>query len=212
MAPKDKLLKGQRPISSFFFVKPDKKTAGNGSLSQPSTASVDKGCKRAQPSSHRESDQADAGPNGEQPPRKRTRPTDSSLQTKHTPAADLQAAAAEEGNVSLQDGTPEQGRAPGGDADVHCSVDLLGSPSPGREQPGASGRSAALSDADQAMRHLRFQNKLVLGPASGLQKRGSAVDIVPQKRTPLEEQVYELKRKHPGVLLVIEVSALFLLT
>ncbi|KAK9916549.1 hypothetical protein WJX75_003960 [Coccomyxa subellipsoidea] len=88
-------------------------------------------------------------------------------------------------------------------------MDLRGSSSPDRDQPGVSGRSAPVSGAAQARRHERFQNKLVLGPASGLQKRGSAVDIVPQKRTPLEDQVYELKRKHPGVLLVIEVGYKF---
>ena len=211
MAPKEKILKGQRPISSFFFAKPEKKVAGKRALSQSSTAPVDTACKRTQPTSHKESIQAHDGQNGEQPPKKRMRPTDASLQQREKHGAKSEAAPAyctaqEDGNVCLQNGSPERSSVSKGVADGHCSVDLCGSPSPDREPPGVSGRTAPLSDAAQARRHERFQNKLVLGPASGLQKRGSAVDIVPQKRTPLEEQVYELKRKHPGVLLVIEVS------
>lgn len=211
MAPKDKPLKGQRPISSFFFAKPAKKDAEEGAYSQSSAALVNKACKRTQPSSHSESAQADDGENREQPPKKRIRPTNIGIHQKENSAAEMEAAPAdytaqEDGNVCLQNGTPERGSVSGEVADVHCSTDLRGSSSPDRDQPGVSGRSAPVSGAAQARRHERFQNKLVLGPASGLQKRGSAVDIVPQKRTPLEDQVYELKRKHPGVLLVIEVS------
>lgn len=99
----------------------------------------------------------------------------------------------------------EQGAGSRDDADGNCSVAVNQGSCPGIEQPAASGRHTNPSHAAQA-RHDRFQSKLVLGPASGMQRGGSAKDIVPQKRTPLEEQVYELKRKHPGVLLVIEVG------
>jgi hypothetical protein len=73
-----------------------------------------------------------------------------------------------------------------------------------RQQPaGSSGRTGGMSAQD---RHERWQSKLVHGTPAG-RRGGSAADIVPQKRTPLEEQVYALKRKHPGVLLVIEARA-----
>ena len=52
--------------------------------------------------------------------------------------------------------------------------------------------------------HQRFQNKLVLG--IGNRKAAGKDAIVPQKHTPLELQVVELKDKHAGVLLAIEVS------
>ena len=52
--------------------------------------------------------------------------------------------------------------------------------------------------------HQRFQNKLVLG--IGNRKAAGKDSIVPQKHTPLELQVVELKEEHAGVLLAIEVS------
>ena len=54
--------------------------------------------------------------------------------------------------------------------------------------------------------HQRFQNKLVLG--IGNRKQADSSMIVPQKHTPLEVQVVELKQKHSGVLLAIEVCIL----
>ena len=51
--------------------------------------------------------------------------------------------------------------------------------------------------------HQRFQNKLVLG--IGNRKAAGKDSIVPQKHTPLELQVVQLKKQHAGVLLAIEV-------
>lgn len=55
--------------------------------------------------------------------------------------------------------------------------------------------------------HQRFQNKLVLG--IGNRKQQDRSSIVPQKHTPLELQVVELKENNPGVLLAIEVGYKF---
>ncbi|KAK9814927.1 hypothetical protein WJX73_002195 [Symbiochloris irregularis] len=55
--------------------------------------------------------------------------------------------------------------------------------------------------------HQRFQNKLVLG--HGNRKHADSSTIVPQKHTPLELQVVDLKKRHPGVLLAIEVGYKF---
>lgn len=52
--------------------------------------------------------------------------------------------------------------------------------------------------------HQRFQNKLVTGV--GNRKHPDSSTIVPQKHTPLELQVVDLKKRHPGVLLAIEVQ------
>ena len=57
-------------------------------------------------------------------------------------------------------------------------------------------------------RHQRFQQKLVIGAGNRAEgnARGAAAVIKP-KYTPLELQVVELKDKHPGILLIVEVSS-----
>lgn len=49
-----------------------------------------------------------------------------------------------------------------------------------------------------------MQSKLVEG--IGDKRNKGADSIVPQKHTPLELQVVELKKKYPDILLIIEVS------
>lgn len=66
--------------------------------------------------------------------------------------------------------------------------------------------------ADQAGLHDRFQRKLVSGMAitrrerAEEQRQACAMEPAPgAKLTPLEQQVFDLKRQHPGVLLIVEV-------
>jgi hypothetical protein len=63
--------------------------------------------------------------------------------------------------------------------------------------------------ARKVVRHQKFQNKLVEDPAfKGRRRSGVQEDIVPQKHTPLELQVVELKKKYPDCILIIEVCLL----
>ena len=69
---------------------------------------------------------------------------------------------------------------------------------------------AASNEEERARLHERFQNKLVGGHAAGQEGRAAAraAALVPQphaKLTPLEQQVTDLKRQNPGILLVVEV-------
>ena len=57
-------------------------------------------------------------------------------------------------------------------------------------------------------RHQRFQQKLVLGAGNKAATRGAPA-VTKAKYTPLEMQVVELKDKHPGVLLIVEVLLCF---
>ncbi len=175
MAPKEKLVKGQRAISSFFFKKPEDK-----------------------PSSHQKHELG--VPAALQPPSKRQKREDSLHKA--------------------PEGTPQANGTPAGLTDAQIEqpdeaepIDLTeaqqersGQPSC-RAIPVTTGRSKpALYNKDA--QHQRFQNKLVLGPASGLERDKT---VVPQKTTPLEDQVYALKRKHPGILLLIEVCVFCIL-
>ncbi len=217
MAPKDRLIKGQRPISSFFFAKPAT-TAGKRTIQQASGGPVDTSGNDRQATPKTAPAKANYAQDSGQPPQKRQRTTDSGLQDHHASGSQGARPATEAGEGIVEDddvrdldlSAPAEGGAPKDDADIHCSVDLRCASATDNQQTRVSARSTAPLYNAQA-RHERFQNKLVLGPASGLQKRGSVADIVPQKRTPLEDQVYELKRKHPGVLLAIEVCQNFLL-
>jgi DNA mismatch repair protein MSH3 len=87
------------------------------------------------------------------------------------------------------DSRPDQPAAhPTSDSDSHAA------------QP--SSRSAASIPARHAGRHLRFQQKL----ARPSPKEPAAGESAPkQPFTPLELQIVDLKRRHPGVLLVVEV-------
>ena len=57
-------------------------------------------------------------------------------------------------------------------------------------------------------RHQRFQQKLVIGAGNRAEgsARGTAAVTKP-KYTPLELQIVELKDKHPGILLIVEVCS-----
>ena len=202
MAPKAKgeLPKGQRPISSFFFKKPTDR-ATPGALARASAPAPPRS-RAHQPSSSRLEDgslvEQQAPTSG--PPQKRQRAEDSSsLRDHHAQVAYAEAEPMDlTGDANGHDlPAAEAGRCapacmhPAAAAERH------------QQQAGLSGRTAAgVLPADE--RHERWQSKLVHGtPAS---RRGAtAADIVPKKHTPLEEQVYALKRKHPGVLLIIEV-------
>ena len=169
-------MKGQRPISSFFCKKPEG---------------------RQQPQQRHVSASADAT----EPPVKRQKRDESS----HKPAGDRHRA---------NGASPvliEAQISHAGDASEGEPIDLTVGPDqpcgqPLRaEEPGRSSRAHPTS-CDKEARHNRFQNKLVLGPASGLERDKT---VVPQKTTPLEDQVYALKRKHPGILLLVEVCPRF---
>ena len=133
-------MKGQRPISSFFCKKPEG---------------------RQQPQQRHASASADAT----EPPVKRQKRDESS----HKPAGDRHRA---------NGASPvliEAQISHAGDASEGEPIDLTGGPhqpsgQPSRaEEPGRSSRAHLIS-CDKEARHSRFQNKLVLGPASGLGK------------------------------------------
>ena len=196
MAPKPKPLeKGQRPISSFFCKKPAENT-------RPTAAALQR--KPEQPNTSPAA--AGALTADGQPPLKRQRTQDSSLRDHHAlSAASPQPAPAKRTNGATA-GAPQAGASTGllnGDSRMPDT-------STGLQEPHAQPRRVGGASAEEAAaRHQRFQNKLVLGAPVG--RRGeSAEDIVPQPRTPLEQQVDALKRRHPGMLLLIEVQHLLL--
>lgn len=80
---------------------------------------------------------------------------------------------------------------------------VAGNPSTAVPQPAKL--AAGPKQAPTKDNHQRFQNKLVHG--IGNRKHGDSNTIVPQKHTPLELQVVDLKQKHPGVLLAVEVRS-----
>lgn len=56
-------------------------------------------------------------------------------------------------------------------------------------------------------RHQRFQQKLVIGAGNKPEGHTKAMPAVTKpKYTPLELQIVELKDRHPGVLLIVEVT------
>lgn len=57
-------------------------------------------------------------------------------------------------------------------------------------------------------RHQRFQQKLVMGAGNKTYKETQKLSAMTKpKYTPLELQIVELKERHPGVLLIVEVSS-----
>ena len=201
MAPKSKPLeKGQRPISSFFCKKPVEKTRPTAIISQ----------KPEQPDASTGAD----NPNADgQPPLKRQRTQESSLIGPHAcTAPSPQPVPAQRTNgtaIASHVGVSAevlQGCIPLATTSTRPQgAYAKGEPHAQAERPPASVRARGATAEDAAARHQRFQNKLVLGTGVG-RRGGGAEDIVPQPRTPLEEQVYALKRKHPGMLLLIEVK------
>ena len=164
-------MKGQRPISSFFFKKPDDSPCLHGKHELGTPAAPQPPSKRhkregSQPKAAGEDFQASDTPAGL---------TDAHIEQPHELAP-----------IDLTETHHEHSGQPS------CGASL-----------GTTGRAQAASYNKDA-RHHRFQNKLVLGPASGLERDKT---VVPQKTTPLEDQVYALKRKHPGILLLIEVRS-----
>ena len=171
MPPKEKLVKGQKAISSFFFKKPEDRPTSNQKheLGTPAVP---------------------------QPPSKRQKKASFERKTA--------------GERSQLNGTPV------GLTDAQllqtCDLEPIDLTKGRQERSGQGSCGAGLGTTGRAKeasynkdaRHQRFQNKLVLGPASGLERDKT---VVPQKTTPLEDQVYALKRKHPGILLLIEVCS-----
>ena len=183
MAPKPKPLeKGQRPISSFFCKKPADRPL-------PTAAAPQR--KPQQPDASPPAGSLD--PDGQRP-LKRQRTQESGLRDHHAvtpqpvPAQPTNGAAAAS-HVGASAVPLRSSDRPTGELHAHAA---------------ATGRARGASAEDAAARHERFQNKLVLGAGAG-RRGGGAEDIVPQPRTPLEQQVDALKRKHPGMLLLIEV-------
>ena len=62
--------------------------------------------------------------------------------------------------------------------------------------------------ARQSARHQRFQNKLVIGRGNSKRDAAAPADAgaAKPKYTPLELQIVALRRKHPNVLLIVEVG------
>ena len=171
MAPKEKVVKGQRPISSFFFKKPDNRASLHGKHELGNSAAPQPPSKRQK----REGSQLRAAGEG--------------VQASGTPAG-------------LTDAQIEQPRDLEPIDLTEAHHERSGQPSCGASL--GTTRRAQVASYSKDARHQRFQNKLVLGPASGLERDKT---VVPQKTTPLEDQVYALKRKHLGILLLIEVCS-----
>lgn len=169
MPPKEKLVKGQKAISSFFFKKPEDKSTSHQKHELGIPAVPQQPSKRHKKASFNHETAGEKS------------------QLSDTPAGLTDAQLAQTCDVEpidLTESRQERSRQPS------CGAGL-----------GTTGRAKEASHTRDA-RHQRFQNKLVLGPASGLERDKT---VVPQKTTPLEDQVYALKRKHPGILLLIEV-------
>ena len=168
-------MKGQRPISSFFFKKPEDKAGSS-------------------------QEHVIAPPAAHEPPRKRQRKADAQ---QHVSGSNLQTHST---SARPADAQPGQQPCP----TVEEPIDLTEAHS---ERPGQPSCGTGLGTSSSAQpgrprysvdaQHERFQNKLVLGPWD------RDKTVVPQKTTPLEDQVYALKRKHPGILLLIEVRNRF---
>jgi len=102
--------------------------------------------------------------------------------------------------ITLDDDSDAQEEMP------HSPAQHEAAPSqPGDGNPTSHSSRAASIPARHSGRHMRFQQKL----ARPSTKEPVAGDAPPkQPFTPLELQIVDLKRRHPGVLLVIEVRLL----
>lgn len=201
MAPKANLIKGQKPISSFFFSLPSKRQ--DRSVLQSSAPSVDANGRST--SRIGKEQQTTAGAQNSGPPAKRLRLSEPAIDSHH-PVQPHDAFHASIKDESKPDSDLPTASRAGGSAESRQT-----GPPHGVGQYRRSQKCGKVPAHDPHVRHERFQNKLVLGLASGLDRGRSSQGIVPQKPTPLEEQVFELKRKHPGVLLMIEVHQILTL-
>ena len=204
MPPKAKgeLRRGQRPISSFFFKKPTDKAAPG--VPTRASAPAAPSSKLHQPPSRTSQDDGSPGMQEQPasgPPHKRQRTEDSSLRDHHAHVAGTDAEPMD--LTGDADGHDAPAAQPGLPDSARMQQKASAAAAERQQQAGPSGRRATGALAPEE-RHERWQSKLVHGTPTS--RRGAtAADIVPQNRTPLEEQVHALKRKHPGVLLVIEV-------
>ena len=164
-------MKGQRPISSFFFKKPEDKAGSSQKHEIAPSAAHEPPTKRQRKAVA----QQHASRNIPQTHNTSARPADAHPGQEPCPLV--------EKPIDLTEAHSERSGQPS------CGAGL------GTSSSAQPGRSRYSKEAQ----HDRFQNKLVLG----LWDRDKTV--VPQKTTPLEDQVYALKRKHPGILLLIEV-------
>lgn len=88
-------------------------------------------------------------------------------------------------------------------ADAAPASDRKASEAEQQQEPDPAGIPAR-----QDARHQRFQNKLVIGRGNSKRDAAAPADVgaAKPKYTPLELQIVALKRKHPNVLLIVEVG------
>lgn len=106
----------------------------------------------------------------------------------------------------------EEAAARAGDAPDHLAKRPKCEAAQAAQEVGAPAGQPAQPAAGQAELHDRFQRKLVSGMAitrkerAEEQRQACSTEPAPgAKLTPLEQQVFDLKRQHPGVLLIVEV-------
>ncbi|KAK9827992.1 hypothetical protein WJX81_005994 [Elliptochloris bilobata] len=117
--------------------------------------------------------------------------------------------------IDLMDDDEKAEEALGNGAPSEAAAVVGGPAAPRTASPGQrAGRGARgggrAGGVDAVARHERFQRKLAQGPAG--RRRGgepTAAAVRPAKLTPMAAQVQELQRRHPGVLLIIEVGYKF---
>ena len=91
-------------------------------------------------------------------------------------------------------------------ANGHTQQDADASmPSAGLQQPAPATEAAIPARLEH--RHQRFQQKLVVGAGNKAERHARGIPAaVKPKYTPLELQIVELRERHPGVLLIVEVT------
>ena len=192
----------QRPISSFFFKLPQKKGAdAPGALSavqppdrKPAEAAGQAGRQDLKAPVGKYPEHNEIDDSSTKRPQKRA---------KHDASDGTGVTIAAGGNDEVEEVQgPADLQAEMLSADTAPTVHLVSlSPASQRSRlRRAGGRPQPPQDM-----HERFQKKLVEGTESAMgYHRPGAREIQPQKHTPLELQVVELKKRYPGFLLVIE--------
>ncbi len=200
--------KVQRSLDSFLFKGPPKPAASV--LTPHNTAAI--------APQHTPVELPRKKPRLEEPPRAPSQPASDHTVSRHFPSTSASALASNNHSRDATHDASEDALRPESDVDdepvfLRSSNGAGGlEDRPDNHKGGNEGRSEHGSaplpkvPARKVVRHQKFQNKLVEDPAfEGRRRSGVQEDIVPQKHTPLELQVVELKKKYPDCILIIEV-------
>ncbi len=188
MKPSSNPEKGQRSIASFFFKPKAGPAPKNGQQKQQQRVLGEK--------------QAAQGPPLAAPSkRQRVSPPESHRQEDAVPrnmssSPALHTQAPENSAVQLQ-------------AAASSKAQSARAPQAPSMQPASAGIQSHPTQvpARVEQRHQRFQQKLVIGAGNKPEAHSKAMPAVTKpKYTPLELQIVDLKDRHPGVLLIVEVT------